>query len=290
MEKKRLTDPNPELEQKYVDGKLHRTARSFVARCFSAAEHLIDAHTHLSHIQSTEDLLKCLDVLVDLDKLDRRAVVIGCGPSPRVLRDLAASGFSAIGIEPVGEAVRQARAFLHGVAEVQKGTAEDIPLPDDSQSLVLLENVLEHVDSVRKTLEECYRILKPGGLLYILTTNRHRFSLTGINWEFSTRFYNWFPRTVRESYVYSQLHHRPDLARYSPRPAVHWFTHADLCACGRDVGFARFYAFCDLSWRIADKQGNLLWRMKRRLLRNPWVRAWVISQSAGELFMWKRTA
>lgn len=288
MDNRRLTDPNPEWEQKYVDGKLHRPVRSFLGRCFSAAEHVLDVHTHPARVQTTETLLRCVDALVDLDKLDRCAVVIGCGPAPQVLQDLASSGFSAVGIEPVGEAVRQARVYLDGVADVQKGTAEDIPLPDDSQSLVLLENVLEHVDSVRKTLEECFRILKPGGLLYVLTTNRHRFSLTGINWEFTTRYFNWFPRTVRESYVVAQLHHRPELARYSPRPAVHWFTHAELCACGRDAGFARFYAFCDLSGSIADKRKSRIGRFKQRVLRNPWIRAWVVSQSAGELFMWKR--
>ena len=53
------------------------------------------------------------------------------------------------------------------------------------------------------------------------TTNRYRFSPTGSNDEFRVRFFNWFPRIVKESYVFQHLHFDPTLANYSPRPAVH---------------------------------------------------------------------
>lgn len=49
--------------------------------------------------------------------------------------------------------------------------AEDIPLPDNSFDYVTSSEVLEHVNDKTKMLEECYRVLKPGGKL-ILTTPR----------------------------------------------------------------------------------------------------------------------
>jgi len=152
-----------------------------------------------------------------------------------------------------------------------------------------MENVLEHVDSVSASLSEALRITAPGGVLYIRTTNRQRFSLTGINWEFKPRFYHYFPALVKESYVYDHLHHRPQIANYSPRPAVHWFTFAELCRLGRDAGFARFYSPYDLLYR--DKTESIdsrIYRLKHTLHRNPWLRAIAVSQMVGDIFMWKR--
>jgi hypothetical protein len=95
-----------------------------------------------------------------------------------------------------------------------------------------------------------------GGVLFIRTTNRSRFSFTGVNWEFTTRFYNWFPRIVKESYIFTQLHYKPELARYSPGPAAHWFNFSDLCRHGREVGFSRFYSPYDLLYLIPSKGGR----------------------------------
>jgi SAM-dependent methyltransferase len=164
-----------------------------------------------------------------------------------------------------------------------------LPLEDNTQAIVLMENVLEHVDSVIKSLWEAYRVLKPGGVLFVRTTNRSRLSLTGVNWEFTTRFYNLFPRIVKESYVFSQLHYRPQLARYSPRPAVHWFSYPDLCKYGREVGFSRFYSPYDLLYLIHDysKENSNFFRFRHWCRKQPWIRGFIISQMSGDIFMWK---
>ena len=88
-----------------------------------------------------------------------------------------------------------------------------------------------------------YRTLRPGGTLYLTTVNRHRI---GPNNEFNVPLYNWMPRLVKECYVYRHLHYDPRLANYSPRPAVHWWSYADLCEIGRMAGFAEFYCVFDL--------------------------------------------
>ncbi|MBI5695667.1 MAG: class I SAM-dependent methyltransferase [Nitrospirae bacterium] len=41
------------------------------------------------------------------------------------------------------------------------------PLPDDTYDIVMCRHVLEHVDNVPGTLEEFYRIAKPGGIVMV---------------------------------------------------------------------------------------------------------------------------
>ena len=41
-----------------------------------------------------------------------------------------------------------------------------LPFADSLADLVVLQGVLEHVEDAEKTLSECHRVLKPGGLFY----------------------------------------------------------------------------------------------------------------------------
>lgn len=41
-----------------------------------------------------------------------------------------------------------------------------LPFADEHADLVILQGVLEHVQDAHKTLAECHRVLKPGGLFY----------------------------------------------------------------------------------------------------------------------------
>jgi SAM-dependent methyltransferase len=49
------------------------------------------------------------------------------------------------------------------------GVAEALPFPDSSFDLVILDNVLEHVTDRPQTLREIRRVLRPDGLLYMVT-------------------------------------------------------------------------------------------------------------------------
>jgi 2-polyprenyl-3-methyl-5-hydroxy-6-metoxy-1,4-benzoquinol methylase len=54
----------------------------------------------------------------------------------------------------------------HGVADrvgFVLGSGEDIPLPRGNFDLVTLDDVLEHVISPKLVLDECWRVLRPGG-------------------------------------------------------------------------------------------------------------------------------
>ena len=246
------------------------------------------------HQSTTSDALKTMQRIGRLIELEEHAnvLVIGCGPNPQAIRDLLNVGFNASGVEPVGYHVETAARFLGTTGLVVQGTAERLPFGDESQDAVIMESVLEHVDSTQQSLAEAFRVLRPGGVLYITTTNRWRFSPLGNNGEFNVAFYNWLPASVKESYVFRHLHYDPSLANYTPRPAVHWFSFADLCALGRQAGFAAFYSFLDLIDETNDRS-VAPHRAKRWIVRNvrehPWFRAVVLSQLSGNpVFMYKR--
>lgn len=227
--------------------------------------------------------------LVDLASI-RDTLVIGCGPAPATLRALLDDGFNAVGVEPISDAVCAGGEYMGAAERVLEGEAERLPVPDQSQDLLFCESVLEHVDSPNKSLDEFYRVLRPGGLVLITTTNRHKFSLTGSNGEFEVPFYNWFPRLVKECYVFDQLHYRPALANYTSRPAVHWYSYSDLCQLGRQAGFAYFYTFLDMLEPDDPVVARSRFRrfVLKKLKYNPWLRALAITQLAGMILMRKR--
>lgn len=237
-------------------------------------------------------ILNWLGRIMDVDRA-RRMLIVGCGPFPEAVRILNDRGHSVVAVEPVLATREAAQGFLGDKASVIEGSAEELPVKSASQDVVVLESVLEHVDSVGRTLGEAHRVLAPGGVAYVSTTNRLLISNGGA--EFNVSFFPWLPNLVKESYVFQHLHYDPSLANYAERPAVHWFTFSELCARGREAGFDRFYSHLDLrsnspsdfsgSNRARGLKGWLLTRVQS----NPWLRALALSQRGGIIFMVKRS-
>ena len=247
-----------------------------------------------------DDTARILRVLKLIDRLiaipdGASMCVIGCGPVPRTLKVLREAGYRAVGVEPIPEFVARAREFLGDQESVQQGAAECLPFADKSMDVIFLESVLEHVESPQKSLDELFRVIRPGGVAYVATTNRLRFSITGNNAEFRVPFLNHFPRLLRESYVFEHLHYRPSLANFTRRPAVHWFSYADLCGLGRQAGFAQFYSSIDVR-RPEDQllSRNPIVRLMRAtgffkvIQRSPWLRSLALTQMGSDIFMWRR--
>jgi ubiquinone/menaquinone biosynthesis C-methylase UbiE len=236
-----------------------------------------------------EKLLAWLDRLVDLGEL-KNVLVLGCGPRPLPIKVLIQKNYDAVGVEPIPSFMNSARKYLGSPDRILEGSAEEIPLPSNSQNLVICESVLEHVDSPTKSLDEVFRILRPGGVAYIVTTNRYRISLKGDNGEYNVRFFNWLPDTIKESFVFHHLHYDPSLADYTLRPAVHWYSYADLCKLGRQAGFHQFYSILDLL--ELDDPSVAKSKVRRFLLNklkfNPWLRALALTQIGTPMFMLTR--
>jgi len=235
-------------------------------------------------------IVEYLDRLIDI-RAARSVLLVGCGPRPEAMRILREMGLSVVGVEPVRNFVVAARRYLNDEGAVVEGRAEELPNESESQDAVILESVLEHVDSVGRSLAEIHRVLVPGGVAYIGTTNRLRLVPDA---EFNVRFFPWLPNAVKESYVFQQLHYEPSMANFSDRPAVHWFTYAELCQLGREAGFFQFYSQLDLkrpepeNFSGGDRTRRLKAKALRRVQKNPWLRALALSQRGGAIFMMKR--
>jgi SAM-dependent methyltransferase len=237
-----------------------------------------------------EIILGYLDALIDIHR-HRNFLIVGCGPQPEPMRVLRELGFNAIGVEPIPEFVVAARRHLGDERAVLDGRAEELPNATESQDVVVLESVLEHVESVGRSLAEAHRVLVPGGVAYIMTTNQHELRK---NAEFNVRFFQWLPDSVKESYVFRHLHYEPSLANYTERPAVHWFTYPELCRLGREAGFFQFYSHLDLktptpsTFSGRERTRRLKAKALTYVRTNPWLRALALSQRGGLIFMVKR--
>lgn len=227
---------------------------------------------------------------IGLPKGEQTIAIVGSGPFPVSIKMLCSLGHDAKGVEPIIGHVEHAQAWLADETRIRQGTAEDLPFDDQSQTIVLIESVLEHVDSPIKALEEAYRVLVPGGVVYVQTTNRLRFSATGNNGEYRIPFLNWMPDLVKEAFVHQHLHFDPTLANFSPRPAVHWFSYPDLCKIGRDAGFHRFYSKLDIL--AGDDPALARGKFRAKFLNlcryNPWFRSVALSQVGDTIYMLKR--
>lgn len=279
----------PARSDLYANRRLTEGHPDLAARAVQTFSHTQDAGDERGEV--TRFMLSYLSQLTPLPA-GSRFVVVGCGPKPRTVTEIAEMGYEVAAIEPVEGFAEAAQGYVGGRARVIVGSAERMPLPDQSQDVVICESILEHVESPRLSLTEIYRLLRVGGVAWIVTTNRWRFSPLGRNSEFTTPFFNWFPPVLQEAYVFEHLHHRPSLANYSLRPAVHWFTYASLCRAGRDVGFSRFYSILDVlspsDPRVARSAfRRLAFRAARAIHRQPLGRALVLTQVGGTIIMVK---
>jgi hypothetical protein len=115
----------------------------------------------------TRELSTDLAVLDRLVQLGGRDVLdVGCGGGALV-RELAARGAHAIGLEISERQLGQARD--HGVGEFVVGRAEELPLQTDSLDVVLFMRSLHHVPEslMLPALADARRVLRPGGVVYV---------------------------------------------------------------------------------------------------------------------------
>ena len=127
---------------------------------------------YLSEVERGRFILRTLQhYLPGFDPSDQRVLDVGCGDGGVPIA-FAEAGARAAGVEPGSRSVRRGlvRARDHDVdVALVQGVAEDLPFPDASRTLVILDNVLEHVADRERTLEEIHRVLEPDGLLYLVT-------------------------------------------------------------------------------------------------------------------------
>jgi 2-polyprenyl-3-methyl-5-hydroxy-6-metoxy-1,4-benzoquinol methylase len=153
-------------------------------------------------------------------------VDIGCGAGTQTML-WAEAGHRARGIDisaPLIEIARKRAQETGVVAEFQVGSANAIDLPDSSADVVLISELLEHLVTWESCIDEATRILRPGGVIYMSTTNR----LCPVQQEFSLPAYSWYPSRLKKYCEKLSTTTHPHWVQHATFPAVHWFTYYQL--------------------------------------------------------------
>lgn len=136
-------------------------------------------------------------------------------------------------------------------------------VPDNSFDIAYSKDLLEHVDDYKTCLATTFAKLRPGGLAYIATTN----VISPIQMEYhGVGPYSWYPRWLKHRIRQQALTTRPELANYSPCPAIHWFSRATLRRALLEAGFSRTWDLYDL---VRSREGLT----RRTRLIYPLIRA-----------------
>lgn len=130
---------------------------------------------------------------------DKKILEAGCGFG-RAACELARLGGDVTGIDISRDVLNIAEmvAVSLGLSprqdiSFQQAALESIPYPSDCYDIIWSDQTIEHVDDIRRSINEMYRVLKPGGLLFVRCPN-----YLGISREphFKTKWPPFLPRAA----------------------------------------------------------------------------------------------
>lgn len=201
---------------------------------FDSSSHstFYDYYAEQSLSQNTIDRFRSVKNLIlhqlgaERSKTKLHVADIGCGAGTQC-QIWAESGHTVNGIDinkpllELGSKRAQEKALD---ISFSVGSATELPWPDQSMDICLVPELLEHVEDWEGCLNEFSRIIKPGGILYISTSNR----LCPHQEEFDLPFYSWYPQSIKRHYEQLALTTRPELVNFTKYPAVNWFSFYQL--------------------------------------------------------------
>ena len=135
---------------------------------------------------------------------------IGCGGG-LVSEELAMNGFSVTGIDRSINSLEIAsnhwRATDNDMVAPKYILGDAYKLPFDSESFdgVVISDVLEHLDDLKKVVNEIHRVLKPKGVLVFDTINRSIFSVLAI-WALAQEIFGLLPPKAHDWQLFIQEH------------------------------------------------------------------------------------
>jgi 2-polyprenyl-3-methyl-5-hydroxy-6-metoxy-1,4-benzoquinol methylase len=133
--------------------------------------------------------------------------------------------------------------------DVLVGDSATAPVAEGAYDIVYLKDLLEHVTDVDGTLANAVRALRPGGLLYVATTN----VLCPIQLEYhGVGPYSWYPRPLKDRIRHLAMTRRPEIVHHTPYPALHWFSRRSLRRALRRAGLAEVWDVYDLTTSPQD--------------------------------------
>ena len=120
--------------------------------------------------------------ILSKDYSDIHILDIGCsnGSSLLIYKNL---GLKAEGVDPSEKAVQNGRE--RGF-KIHQGLLNDVAFDNNSFDVITLYEVIEHVDTPIALLKECYRILRPNGIVLIGTGNTNSWTrqIQNSRWDF----------------------------------------------------------------------------------------------------------
>ena len=181
---------------------------------------------------------------------------IGCGAGTQSMV-WAELGHLVHGLDVNGPLLElaQKRAEKAGYQiDFQVGSATRLPWANASMDVCIMLELLEHVADWRACLNESTRVLRPGGVLFLTTTNQ----LCPIQEEFTLPLYGWYPKALKRRFEQLAVTTRPELANYCRYPAVNWFTFAGLSKEMTQNGFRCLDRFDMMDLRGKSRVARLL--------------------------------
>jgi len=173
----------------------------------------------------------------------KRVLDIACGEGYGSAALKQAGAASLTGVDISQEACEHA-SKRYGVT-TKVGDAKKIPLPDKSVDAVVSFETIEHVSNPEKFLDECVRVLAPGGRLIISTPNRKAYLKDA-----SPNPYHLKELTEDEFIVLLAARFR-DVQIYTQRPtAAGWWSLRSLAS---ESALWRVRGFRRLRWLIQKK-------------------------------------
>jgi len=99
---------------------------------------------------------------------------VGCGPG-KLTQEFSSRGYRVFAVDTSLRMLRMARSSITGAssagAHFQMGSIEALPFADGSFDVVCSAGVIEYFSTCERAIRELRRVLKPGGLLILPTTN-----------------------------------------------------------------------------------------------------------------------
>jgi len=185
-----------------------------------------ESHETLARSRSMHDTLCRIRSNRGESTTGLRVADIGCGPGAQSIF-WAQLGNDVRGLDVSSDFIDVARERAAGAGlsiDFRVGTAANLPWDDESADVCLAPELLEHVPEWQDCLDEFARILRPGGLLYINTSNK----LCPVQNEFELPLYSWYPNALKRYCEKLAVTTKPHFANYATYPAVNWFTYYGL--------------------------------------------------------------
>jgi len=161
----------------------------------------------------------------------QRILDVGCGRGTYVkkMRDFSQEVY---GVDVDPEKVAEASRTL---PNIHLAPAEELPFPDGFFDVVLLHEVIEHVEDDRQAIREAHRVIKRGGRIVIFAPNRlYPLETHGVFWQGKYHFgnvplVNYLPDSLRRRFCpHVRTYTRGDIRRLFEGLDVEVIVHTQI--------------------------------------------------------------